>query len=322
MTKRQFSLVLGLLGQVDYCGANAYLDAFAHQYAAATGTFTVSINWSAWREVGMAVDTQQLREGLGKDQMLDNGLSNKDGVEAIGRILTSATDHQVAVTPLEIQLLLDADREEIDGESQEKPREGSGKSVQSVAPSASAQSSHPRPNLQSVFVAARTDTEKRICAVWTEMLGIEPIGVHDNFFELGGHSLLAVRVMTRMNEVLGTDLPVAKIYEGLTINFLADLVALNDALALRRRIRVAAGAQDRELRRRRRGGGRAGAQERPKDGLTSAHRQRSRRLALQTGPRRARRGMPDTGSRPSGQRAEAGADWRTSTALATRAIRR
>ena len=38
-------------------------------------------------------------------------------------------------------------------------------------------------------------------------------------------SLLAVRVMTRMNEVLGTDLPVAKIYEGLTINFLADLVA-------------------------------------------------------------------------------------------------
>jgi hypothetical protein len=217
--------VLGLLGQVDYCGANAYLDAFAHQYAAATGTFTVSINWSAWREVGMAVDTQQLRENLGKDQMLDNGLSNKDGVEAIGRILTSATDRQVAVTPLEIQLLLDADRDEIDGESQEKPREGAGNSVQSVAPAASAQSSHPRPNLQSVFVAARTDTEKRICAVWTEMLGIEPIGIHDNFFELGGHSLLAVRVMTRMNEVLGTDLPVAKLYEGLTIGFLAELLA-------------------------------------------------------------------------------------------------
>jgi hypothetical protein len=217
--------VLGLLGQVDYCAANAYLDAFAHQYAARTGTFTVSINWSAWREVGMAVDTQQLRENLGNDQMLDNGLSNKDGVEAIGRILAAATDRQVAVTPLEIQLLLDADRDETEGESQEKPREGAARLHQPASSTAASQATHPRPNLQSVFVAARNDVEKRICAVWSEMLGIEPIGIHDNFFELGGHSLLAVRTMARLNEVLGTDLPVAKLYEGLTIGFLASVIA-------------------------------------------------------------------------------------------------
>ena len=44
-------------GQVDYCAANAYLDAFAREYARRTGTFTVSIGWDAWRDVGMAVDT-------------------------------------------------------------------------------------------------------------------------------------------------------------------------------------------------------------------------------------------------------------------------
>ncbi len=219
--------ILGLLGQVDYCAANAYLDAFAHQYAAATGTFTVAINWTAWREVGMAVETQQLRENLGKDQMLDNGLSNQDGVDAICRILATATDRQVAVTPIEIQLLLDAERDDADSENKEKPREGAS-SGRPVSSSASAQTSHPRPNLQSVFVAPRSDVEKRISRVWEEMLGIEPVGIHDNFFELGGHSLLAVRVMTRVNETLGTDLPVAKLYEGLTVGFLATLVAAPD----------------------------------------------------------------------------------------------
>jgi len=45
----------GGLGQVDYCAANSFLDAFAHGAAAAGGPPTVSINWGAWEEVGMAV---------------------------------------------------------------------------------------------------------------------------------------------------------------------------------------------------------------------------------------------------------------------------
>jgi len=45
----------GGLGQVDYCAANSFLDAFAHAAAAAGGPPTVSINWGAWEEVGMAV---------------------------------------------------------------------------------------------------------------------------------------------------------------------------------------------------------------------------------------------------------------------------
>lgn len=48
--------IIGYLGQVDYCGANAFLDAFAHYYSDRTGTFTVSLNWDAWQDVGMAAD--------------------------------------------------------------------------------------------------------------------------------------------------------------------------------------------------------------------------------------------------------------------------
>lgn len=46
--------IKGVFGQVDYVAANAFLDAFAHYKTTADGTFTVAINWDAWREVGMA----------------------------------------------------------------------------------------------------------------------------------------------------------------------------------------------------------------------------------------------------------------------------
>ena len=51
------SALLGGVGSVDYSAANAYLDAFAHRRRKQTGEFVVSINWPAWQEVGMLLDT-------------------------------------------------------------------------------------------------------------------------------------------------------------------------------------------------------------------------------------------------------------------------
>ncbi|HEX8559984.1 MAG TPA: MupA/Atu3671 family FMN-dependent luciferase-like monooxygenase [Pyrinomonadaceae bacterium] len=51
------SAVLGGFGQIDYCAANAYLDAFAPYFAAKNDTFAVSVDWDGWQEVGMLVDT-------------------------------------------------------------------------------------------------------------------------------------------------------------------------------------------------------------------------------------------------------------------------
>ena len=48
------SSILGGFGNVDYCAANAYLDAFAH-YKSAHGVPATSINWDAWQSVGMLV---------------------------------------------------------------------------------------------------------------------------------------------------------------------------------------------------------------------------------------------------------------------------
>ncbi|NQE34940.1 type I polyketide synthase [Microcoleus asticus] len=48
--------VIGGVGQVDYAGANAFLDAFSHYKISTNGTFTTCINWDAWQEVGMAAE--------------------------------------------------------------------------------------------------------------------------------------------------------------------------------------------------------------------------------------------------------------------------
>jgi acyl transferase domain-containing protein/acyl carrier protein len=49
--------IIAPLGQVAYAAANAFLDAFAHQQQINPDkqTYTVSINWDSWQEVGMAV---------------------------------------------------------------------------------------------------------------------------------------------------------------------------------------------------------------------------------------------------------------------------
>jgi phthiocerol/phenolphthiocerol synthesis type-I polyketide synthase E len=51
--------ILGGFGNVDYCAANAYLDAFAHYKRATIGGVAVSINWDAWQSVGMLVKSAE-----------------------------------------------------------------------------------------------------------------------------------------------------------------------------------------------------------------------------------------------------------------------
>ncbi|MES2938183.1 MAG: amino acid adenylation domain-containing protein [Pseudomonadota bacterium] len=48
------------------------------------------------------------------------------------------------------------------------------------------------------YVAPRTPAEATMAAAWSDVLGIDRVGVHDNFFALGGHSLLIVKLVERL----------------------------------------------------------------------------------------------------------------------------
>jgi amino acid adenylation domain-containing protein len=83
----------------------------------------------------------------------------------------------------------------------------------------------PRPVLSTDFLAPRDPREERIAAIWQEMLGVGPIGVHDSFVELGGHSLLAARVLERVNADLGSAVSPRQLFNAPTVAGLAQAVA-------------------------------------------------------------------------------------------------
>ena len=80
------SAIVGRLGQVDYVGANAFLDLFAQYYRARTGRFAVSIDWSAWEQVGMAAHLfQQPLNGRKVQKQFDHPLLDRCVVAEGGR---------------------------------------------------------------------------------------------------------------------------------------------------------------------------------------------------------------------------------------------
>ncbi|WP_182875696.1 non-ribosomal peptide synthetase [Microbispora sp. H10670] len=73
--------------------------------------------------------------------------------------------------------------------------------------------------------SGRTHDLALVTRMWQELLGVSRIGADDDFFELGGHSLLAVELVSRANETLGADIPLADFFEEPTVVNFARLLA-------------------------------------------------------------------------------------------------
>ncbi|HET6230447.1 MAG TPA: amino acid adenylation domain-containing protein, partial [Longimicrobiaceae bacterium] len=67
------------------------------------------------------------------------------------------------------------------------------------------------------YVAPRTETERAMAAIWAEVLEAPRVGVEDGFFDLGGHSLIATRVMSKVRQAFGVELPLRAIFEAPTV---------------------------------------------------------------------------------------------------------
>ncbi|GAA5133568.1 hypothetical protein GCM10023320_59940 [Pseudonocardia adelaidensis] len=67
--------------------------------------------------------------------------------------------------------------------------------------------------------------ERRLCAIFAEVLGVDGVGRDDDFFVLGGHSLLLVRLATALRRDLAVELPVAELMATPTVSALARRIA-------------------------------------------------------------------------------------------------
>jgi acyl-CoA synthetase (AMP-forming)/AMP-acid ligase II/acyl carrier protein len=74
---------------------------------------------------------------------------------------------------------------------------------------------------RETFEAPETEVEELVAEIWSEVLERERVGATDHFFDLGGHSLLAARVLARVRDEIGLELPLQTFFEAPTVRQLA-----------------------------------------------------------------------------------------------------
>ena len=209
--------LLGGIGQVDYCAANCFLDAFAHDQMRRADRLTVSINWERWLETGMAFKSSPegnpTRAG---ERHRAEGLLSEEGIRAFEHILGSDRP-QIAVSTTDLGTRIGR------WQGQKLSREPQRQQQAPVS------ARHARPSLETTYVAPRNDVERRIADVWQELLGIEQVGIDDSFLDLGGHSLLAIQLISRLRHLFNVEISVQALFESPTVARLAAMVSADES---------------------------------------------------------------------------------------------
>jgi NAD(P)-dependent dehydrogenase (short-subunit alcohol dehydrogenase family)/acyl carrier protein len=200
----------GVQGQVDFCAAGAFLDAFAQREsrhearheAPRAATFTTAIDWRLphWEEWGGPAASGAQAEFA---EVLDAyGITPAEGVEAFARVL-SCSQPQVIVSTQDFQVVVEQQRAAVGESPAGRAGEASG-GTEGVA-----------------GFSTGAEIEAAVTAVWRELFGIEGVRPGDNFFDLGGNSLLALQLVAQLRRTFRVELPLRVVFESPTVEALA-----------------------------------------------------------------------------------------------------
>ncbi|MFC1717667.1 AMP-binding protein [Candidatus Poribacteria bacterium] len=84
-----------------------------------------------------------------------------------------------------------------------------------------------RPELDAAFVAPRTPSEEKLTGVWSDVLGLDEVGIHDDFFDLGGNSLLATQIISRVINTFQVRVPLSALFRSPTVADMAVVLVHN-----------------------------------------------------------------------------------------------
>lgn len=194
--------IAGGLSKIDYCAANAYLDAVAHAAYRNCAYPVTAIDWDSWREVGMAAD-MDMPEGI--------GISPQDGARVFERIVNGPHLPQIIVSTADLIARLNQSQQDLVAQS-----------LTFAAPARPA--GFPRPAIPAAFRPPESELEKSIAEIWQSLLGMDAVGVDDNLFELGGDSLLGIQLLSRVRAGFSVALHPADFFRSPTVSALAELV--------------------------------------------------------------------------------------------------
>ncbi|MFG1710516.1 SDR family NAD(P)-dependent oxidoreductase [Nonomuraea sp. M3C6] len=181
------SAVLGGITFGSYAASNAALTALAHR-----NPRWVAASWDTW-----AVTLDRIEGGLGA-AMAAHAMSADEALAAFDRLLADPRPSLVvAAGGLEDRL----------------PRK--------VPAAPASRDRFPRPELPQPYAPPLTQAERDLAALWSEVLGVEPVGTRDNFFDLGGNSLVALQMLALVKQRFGVAVPTVVLFEAPTVHTLA-----------------------------------------------------------------------------------------------------
>lgn len=74
------------------------------------------------------------------------------------------------------------------------------------------------------FAAPATASEVALATIWQDVLGVEQIALDDGFFDLGGHSMTGMRILSRVHDTFGIELPLGALYDAPSVRALATAI--------------------------------------------------------------------------------------------------
>ena len=204
-------------GQGDYVAANSYLDAYA-TYRKQQGLPTVAINWSSWKETGMAVDND-----VDTDAAIFKGLKTWQAMMALEDILERELDgvvvgelnykHQVFASIDHLPLLFSPDIKKKINKYQ-KDKGGSG----------SAKQQFKKIKLTGKEEGQFTTMEKQLGNLYGNVLGLDELDIYEDFYALGGDSIIAIKLANTIKAVTKIDIDTSDIFEHQTVVELAEFL--------------------------------------------------------------------------------------------------
>lgn len=213
--------VVGGAGQLGYCAANAFLDAYAEQRSG-NGHYTVAINWGRWQSIGLAKDFESWHAAR-TGQQLRGGMTPAQGLEALTRILAHRISPRVAVMTAEW-------RAGISQQTGDQPSNGQASSSHSDANAVEqALRGRAASTIASEATFIGTPLETQLATIWRQILGSQRFDRQTSFQSLGGDSLIAIQMIARIKEQLGVALPIHAAFDCPTIAELAVRIASETA---------------------------------------------------------------------------------------------
>lgn len=150
------------------------------------------------------------------EESLREGITSREGVDVLTRILDGATVPHVIVSTKDLAASIAEANAFVET-----------KVSAEIARLQVARPSHPRPDLQADYAPPRNEVEAMLAGIMQEALGVDRVGINDNFFELGGDSVLSIQIIARVNRA-GWRITPQQLFQHQTIAELATVTVKTD----------------------------------------------------------------------------------------------